>query len=79
MEKGGIVTMHSDALMWFFDESAEKNSKFPQSLVPKPDMMVDGISYKVSGYYGYSAYRCENCGAVLIIPPEDETEQNRDQ
>ena len=75
MEKGGVVTMHSDILMWFSDESAEKYNKFPQSLLPKPDTMVDGISYKVSSLNGYKAYRCEDCGAILIIPPEDKNKE----
>ena len=74
MENGGVVTMRSETLMWFSDGSAEKYNKFPQSLLPKSDASVDGISYKVSSLNGYKACRCENCGAILIIPPEDETE-----
>ena len=67
MEKGGVATIRSEKIMWFCDETIEKYSEFPKSLLTKCDMLLDGKSYKIGGYYGYMAYRCKKCGATLII------------
>lgn len=72
MEKGGVATIRSEKLRWFCDKTIEKYSRFPKSLLTKCDMPLDGKSYKVGGYYGYMAYRCKNCGAILIVPNEND-------
>ena len=58
-------------LVWFSKKSVEKYSKFPKSLLVKPDLKIHSKKYKI-GYYGYKAYRCKNCGAVLVIPHEND-------
>lgn len=58
-------------LAWFSKKSVKKYSKFPQSLLIKPDLKIHSKRYEM-GYYGYKAYRCKNCGAILIIPSEDD-------
>ncbi|MDE6762233.1 MAG: hypothetical protein K2J73_00950 [Oscillospiraceae bacterium] len=78
MEKGGVATTRSGRLMWSCDKTIEKYSKFPKSLLPKCDVLLDGINCKVGGNYSYEAYRCKECGAVLIIPPKNNSDENSD-
>ncbi len=58
-------------IFWFFEESVKKFSKFPKSLLVKPDLYIYGKKQKM-GYHGLEAYCCENCGAILIIPPKND-------
>lgn len=59
---------------WFFEESVKKFSKFPKSLFVKPDLYIYGKKKKM-GYHGLEAYRCEKCGAILMIAPDDDSEK----
>lgn len=79
MEKGGVMlkgrmiiyrtpTPH---LAWFDNKTLEEFGRFPKSLLLRPDLKIYGEMYKM-GYYKYEAYRCENCGAILVIPPEND-------
>ncbi len=58
-------------IYWFFEESVKKFSKFPKSLLTRPDLKIYGKKQKMC-YHGLEAYRCENCGAILMIAPPDD-------
>lgn len=58
-------------ICWFFEESVKKFSKFPKSLFTKADLRIYGKKQKM-GCHGLEAYRCEECGAILMIAPPDD-------
>ncbi|MDE6710304.1 MAG: hypothetical protein K2J76_07430 [Oscillospiraceae bacterium] len=77
MEKGCIAFACWDRLGldhhidWYYDDSIEKYSKFPQSLLVKADIKFGAKRYKM-GRYGLDAYICEKCGTMTVMPlPED--------
>lgn len=78
MEKGVIFLYpHSiyDALCphleWYSDKSIKKYEKSVKQLFAKPDCKIFGeINY--IGDCRLEAYRCKNCGAVLIIPQKND-------
>ncbi|MCH5349910.1 MAG: hypothetical protein J1E40_11350 [Oscillospiraceae bacterium] len=80
MEKGlvklarsGYASRHSTPLEWYSDKTIKKHEKFPKSLfLIKPDHVIFGTIQGFSFFSNLIAYRCENCGAILIIPPEYE-------
>ncbi len=55
----------------------EKYSKFPAQLFLKPDLKMYSKSLKIDRH-GLEAYRCKECGAVLIIPSENDYDENPD-
>lgn len=71
MEKGCITLLKSrfdiPHLDWYSDRSAEKYSKFPDSLFSKADKRIYTCKTE-TGDYGFSAYRCPKCG-MIVIPP----------
>lgn len=73
MEKGCITVdyWHRFGLDWYYDETIEKYSKFPKSLLAKSDIKFGAKRYKM-GEYGLDAYLCEKCGTITVMPlPED--------
>lgn len=83
MEKGCIVVgnnsrMYNDfSIEWYSKESMEKYSRFPAQLFLKPDLKIFGKRLKIDRH-GFEAYRCKNCGAVLIIPSENNDNNSND-
>lgn len=71
LEKGCITLKYSSFdiphLDWYTDVSAEKYSKFPEQLLTKADKRIYTDKLKI-GQYGFTAYRCPECG-MLVIPP----------
>lgn len=56
---------------WYYDESIEKYSKFPKSLLVRSDLEFGAKRYKM-GRHGFDAYLCEKCGTITVMPlPED--------
>lgn len=56
---------------WYYDETIEKYSKFPKSLLVKPDLIFGAKKYKM-GEHGLDSYLCEKCGTMTVMPlPED--------
>ena len=84
MEKGLIRYANAGTgftlypLEWYSDETFQEYGKFPKSFFLYPDLRIFGTRREIC-LSEFEAYRCENCGAILIIPPEDDTEQNEDQ
>lgn len=77
MEKGGIplikTSIYKPYLPWIREEKFEKSNNFPKWLLITEDEKIYGEKYKI-GNYKLVSYRCKNCGAVLIIPPENDEE-----
>ena len=77
MEKGCIAVgnhsrLHNDfSIEWYSKESMDKYSKFPAQLFLKSDLKIYGKRLKIDRH-GFEAYRCKECGAVLVIPPEND-------
>ncbi len=77
MEKGCIAVgnhsrLYNDfSIEWYSKESMEKYSKFPAQLFLKPDLKMYSKSLKIDRH-GLEAYRCEKCGAILMIAPPDD-------
>ena len=80
MEKGVIrlvvssYAIQSMPLEWYSDKTIKKYENFPKSLFLKPDCEIYGN--KLSRHTNFIAYRCENCGAVLIIPPDNDYDRD---
>ena len=81
MEKGLIKLVHDGyglrsfqprSLNWYSDKTIKKYEGFFKSILLKPDFIIHGIDSQIAVYSDFEAYRCENCGAILIIPTEDE-------
>ena len=80
MEKGFIrhytgSGFNAGSLKWFNYKTFKEYGKFPKSLFLKPDLNIYGTVQEV-GFSDFEAYRCENCGAVLIIPPDNDYDRN---
>lgn len=77
MEKGGIpliqTSIYKPYLPWICEKKFEKSNNFPKWLLITEDKKIYGEKYKI-GNYKLVSYRCKNCGAVLIIPPENDEE-----
>ena len=79
MEKGlieitnkcGVFDFYSTPLLWYSDKTIKEHENFPKSLSLKRDLAVRGTMSGDSTCTDFEAYRCGNCGAILIIPPED--------
>ncbi len=77
MEKGCIAVgnhsrLYNDfSIEWYSKESMEKYSKFPAQLFLKPDLKMYSKSLKIDRH-GLEAYRCKECGAILMIAPPDD-------
>lgn len=76
MKKGCIVVgnhsrMYNDfSIEWYSNESIEKYSKFPAQLFLKHDLKIYGKRLKIDRH-GFEAFRCEECGAILVVPNEN--------
>ncbi len=83
MEKGCVVVgnnsrMYNDfSIEWYSKESMEKYSKFPAQLFLKPDLKMYGKRLKIDRH-GLEAYRCKECGTILVIPSENDYDKNSD-
>ena len=81
MEKGSIPLISSSIykpyLPWIREETFEKRSNFPKWLWIEADEKIYGEKYKI-GYYKLVSYRCKNCGAILVIPSENDYDKNSD-
>ena len=75
MNKGhGVNLFRPTPLEWFSEKTIKKYEGFFKSILIKPDLIIHGINSQIAAYSDFEAYCCENCGAILIIPPEDKVE-----
>ena len=77
MEKGCISFLSKHrvydrlCLNWFSDKKINKYGKSIKWLLTKCDYKIYGTRSFI-GDDRLVSYRCKNCGAILVIPPEND-------
>ena len=77
LNKGyGPSVLRPTPLEWFSEKTIKKYEGFFKSILLKPDLIIHGINPQRAAYSDFLAYHCENCGAILIIPSENDYDRN---
>ncbi|MDE7303324.1 MAG: hypothetical protein K2N60_08430 [Oscillospiraceae bacterium] len=60
--------LFTPTLGWYSNENMQRH-KGIKSLVIRPNIVIEGVPWD-AGYF-LPAFRCQNCGAILVVPPEE--------